>query len=101
MILDTSFLLPVTLPAAASPACGFQAAAAAAQQAEAGAQGSAVQAGQAEQAAQAVARALLLTKRAEIEATDMLEKTKNPKDADPAAAELLKVSILCPKRSWG
>lgn len=69
----------------------LQAAAAAAQQAEAAAQASAVQAGQAEQAAQAVARALLLSKRAEIEAADMLEKPKNPKEADPVAAELLKV----------
>lgn len=69
----------------------LQAAAAAAQQAEAAAQASAVQAGQAEQAAQAVARALLVSKRAEIEAADMLEKPKNPKEADPVAAELLKV----------
>lgn len=73
------------------PAC-MQAAAAAAQQAEAAAQASAVQAQQAEQAAQAVARALLVSKRAEIEAADMLEKPKNPKDADPAAADLLKVN---------
>lgn len=70
----------------------WQAACAAAQQAQAAGEGSAVQARQAEQAAQGAARALLATKRAEIEAADMLEKTKNPKDADPAAAELLKVS---------
>ena len=53
-----------------------------------------MQAGQAQQAAQGAARALLASKRAEIEAADMLEKTKNPKDADPAAAELLKVCLL-------
>lgn len=76
-----------------------QAAAAAAQQAEAAAQASGVQAGQAQQAAQAVALALLLTKRAEIEAADMLEKPKNPKDADPAAAELLKVSASVTSQS--
>lgn len=72
----------------------LQAAAAAAEQAEAAAQAGAQQAGQAEQAAQAVAQALLVSKRAEIEAADMLEKPKNPKDADPAAADLLKVSHL-------
>ena len=56
-----------------------------------------MQAGQAQQAAQGAARALLASKRAEIEAADMLEKTKNPKDADPAAADLLKVCLLlCP-----
>ena len=38
-----------------------------------------------------MARALLASKRAEIEAADLLEKPKNPKDADPAAADLLKV----------
>ncbi|KAL0048541.1 hypothetical protein WJX82_005372 [Trebouxia sp. C0006] len=68
----------------------IKAASAAAQQAQATAESSAVQAGQAQQAAQGAARALLASKRAEIEAADMLEKTKNPKDADPAAAELLK-----------
>lgn len=76
----------------------MQAAAAAAKQAEAAAQASAVQAGQAEQAAQAVARALLVSKRAEIEAADMLEKPKNPKEADPAAAELLKVTTCHTKQ---
>ena len=40
-----------------------------------------------------MARALLVSKRAEIEAADMLEKPKNPKEADPAAAELLKVRL--------
>ncbi len=74
----------------------WQAASGAAQQAQAAAEASAVQAGQAQQAAQGAARALLASKRAEIEAADMLEKTKNPKDADPAAADLLKVS-LCSK----
>ena len=80
-----------TYPQFKATAACVQAAAAAAEQAEAAAQASAVQAGQAEQAAQAVARALLVSKRAEIEAADMLEKPKNPKEADPVAAELLKV----------
>lgn len=78
----------------------WQAASAAAQQAQAAAEGSAVQAGHAQQAAQGAARALLASKRAEIEAADMLEKTKNPKDADPAAADLLKVSC-CSKPDLG
>ena len=99
------FLLPFTSP---SPACVhpasaqtlachliadvvLQAASAAAQQAQVAAQASAVQAGQAQEAAQGAARALLASKRAEIEAADMLEKPKNPKDADPAAADILKV----------
>lgn len=71
----------------------LQAAAAAAEQAQQAAESSAVQALQAQQAAQGVARALLASKRAEIEAADMLEKPKNPKDADPAAADLLKVPL--------
>ena len=58
--------------------------------------GGAAQAGQAQEAAQAVARSLLASKRAEIEAADLLEKPKNPKDADPAAADLLKVSFHRP-----
>ncbi|KAA6421790.1 MAG: central pair complex 1, partial [Trebouxia sp. A1-2] len=78
----------------------IKAASAAAQQAQAAAEGSAVQAGHAQQAAQGAARALLASKRAEIEAADMLEKTKNPKDADPAAADLLKVSC-CSKPDLG
>ena len=78
----------------------LQAAAAAAEQAQAAAEGSAVQAGQAQQAAQGVARALLASKRAEIEAADLLEKPKNPKDADPAAADLLKVQHYCCSRIW-
>ena len=63
------------------------------ERAEAAAQASSQQAGQAQAAAQAAARALLASKRAECEAADMLEKTNNPKDADPAAAELLKVQL--------
>ena len=78
----------------------LQAAAAAAEQAQAAAESSAVQAAQAQQAAQGVARALLASKRAEIEAADLLEKPKNPKDADPAAADLLKVLQCCCNHNW-
>lgn len=78
----------------------WQAASAAAQQAQAAAEASAVQAGQAQQAAQGAARALLASKRAEIEAADMLEKPKNPKEADPGAADLLKVSHALAYSPW-
>lgn len=68
-----------------------QAALAAAEQAEAAAQSSSEQASRALGAAQATARAMLVSKRAEVEAAEMLEKTKNPKDADPVAAEMIRV----------
>ena len=68
-----------------------QAALAAAEQAEAAAQSSSEQASRALGAAQATARAMLVSKRAECEAAEMLEKTKNPKDADPVAAEMIRV----------
>lgn len=71
-----------------------QAALAAAEQAETAAQDSSEQASRALGSAQATARALLTSKRAECEASEMLERTKNPKDADPVAAELLRVCVL-------
>ena len=70
---------------------GLQAAAAAAERARASAEAARAQADSAQASAAAVARELLTSKRAEIEAAELLEKAKNPKDADPAAAEILKV----------
>ena len=79
---------------------GLQAAAAAAERARAAAEAARAQADSAQAIAAAVARELLTSKRAEIEAAEMLEKTKNPKDADPAAAEILKVgSCLHPNQA--
>lgn len=72
----------------------LQAALSAAERAEAAAQGSSEHASRALGAAQATARALLTSKRAECEAAEILEKTKNPKDADPVAADLLRVCLI-------
>ena len=70
---------------------GLQAAAAAAERARAAAEAARAQADSAPARAAAVALELVTSQRAEIEAGELLEKAKNPKDADPAAAEILKV----------
>jgi hypothetical protein len=71
-----------------------QAAAEAAGRAQTAAEAARVQAAAAKASVEATARDLLVAKRSEIEAAEMLEKTKNPKDADPAAAEIVKVGQL-------